>query len=173
MKYSYIIKIITSILLLSNISYAAGTGYALSEKEEAALELGKQMAFELAKKLNESGDPQKLEALNLMTEMSLIQAFLVSRTLVVPVSHCQKTPQGEELKKSYDQWINVAKDDLRNGYEVIKNGYHGKSYDEMNKGTIEKIMQLESEYSDLDEDELVEKCTEVGKMISSFMYGYE
>ncbi|WP_413663584.1 hypothetical protein ACG1BZ_21345 [Microbulbifer sp. CNSA002] len=162
------------LLLISSVSVASDKGeYMLSEKELAVLKVGKSVAEELAKKLQNSGDPKKIEALDLMNQMALIKQFLVSRTMTVPVAHCMSVEGGENLKKLYDQWIDTAKDDIRNGYEIIKDGFQGMSYEEMDKGTIAKIEELESKYSSYSEDELKSECVKNKKSISVFLAGYE
>ncbi len=173
MKSIVAVAIFSAGLLLSGMSNAADSEYALSEDEAAALKLGRALASKLARTLAESGDPEKLAALDKMNELALIRSFLVSKTLVVPVSHCQRTDSGDDIQAMFDDWIERAKDDLRNGYEIIKDGYEGLTYDEMNQGTIDKISELEAEYSSLAEADLVEQCAKVRDMIAVFLHGYE
>ncbi|WP_444957069.1 hypothetical protein [Microbulbifer sp. ZKSA002] len=168
-----VIKVLL-LLIISSVSVASEKGeYVLSEKELAALKVGRSVAKELANKLQNSGDPEKIETLGLINQMALIKQFLVSRTMTVPVAHCMNIEGGEDLKKLYDQWIDAAKDDIRNGYEVIKDGFQGMSYEEMDKGTIDKIEELENKYSSYSEDELKSICIKNKKIISVFLAGYE
>ena len=161
-------------MMISISSVASDKGeYMLSDKELAVLKVGKNLAEELANKIQNSGDPKKLESLELMNQMALIKQFFVSRTMTVPVAYCIEVEGGSDLKNLYDEWINLAKSDIRNGYEIIKDGFRGMSYEQMDAGTINKIEELEAKFSDYSKDELKEECVKIQSVITTFLADYK
>ena len=145
----------------------------LSDAELAALYKNRLIGKALADRIKASGSAEKLEAMELMHEMAAIKTYLLSKTLEVVVGHCSRVAEGVELKSLYDRWIDLAENELRRGYNTIKDGYQGLTSKEINQSTSEKARELDVRYSEMNNQQLAEECLRYQKVIEMFVRDYD
>ena len=167
-------KIVHSLLVFSLLSisfnvYSQENSQMPNNKNKDFLERGK----ELSKEMKGSDDPEKREFINKYEKLSKIKTYSTSKTLAVVVDNCARVKQGQALKQDFDKWMSLAKNDIHAGYEIIKDGFEDRTYEEIDASITKKVAELENKYSDMDETTLIKECKKFKTIIAFHMSSYQ
>lgn len=100
---------------------------------------------------------------------SLVEWYLISRTIAVVVEQCCKVTEGEQLKSLYFDWIDLAKAELKSGAELMKAGFGEYSFEQLEYAVCENVNSVEQKFSCLGPEQLAKECELATLLLNSFI----
>jgi len=145
----------------------------LTDQEKAYVQCSIDFAEHLFERIEKRCEPEDVELISKLKQVGKLTSYSLSKTLSVVVWHCRNVTGGKNLEERFDRWLFLAEIDIITGHQIMKEGFKGRSFDEMNASTLKKMNELDESYSNMSDEELSDQCEKYTALVSQYIYRYE
>jgi len=145
----------------------------LTDKEKAYVQCSIDFAEHLFDRIEKRCEPEAVELISKLKQVGKLTSYALSKTLSVVVWHCREVKGGKNLEDLFEKWLFLAEIDIITGHQIMKEGFEGHSFDEMNASTMKKMNELDESYSNMSDKELSDQCEKYTALVSQYIDRYE
>ena len=145
----------------------------LTEKEKVYVQTSIDFADHLFARIEKRRKPEDVELISKLKQTGKLMSYTLSKTLSVVVWHCRDATGGKNLENLFDKWLCLAETDIITGHQIMKEGFKGRSFSEMNASTLKKMNELEEAYKKMNGKELSAQCERYTALLNQYIERYE
>ena len=144
----------------------------LSDAEKQGLVYSRQFVERIFAEIPQLSCPEMDTILDKFDQVNKIKSYALSKTISVVVGNCARVSEGAALAEKFDEWVHLAQNDIAVGYGIIEQGFMGNSFEKINGSTVRKMIELESEYAAMTDEQLRKKCYEYEGLLDVYISEY-
>ena len=145
----------------------------LTDKEKAYVQCSIDFAEHLFARIEKRCEPEDVELISNLKQAGKLTGYALSKTLSVVVWHCRSAKGGKNLEDLFERWLFLAENDIITGHEIMKKGFKGRSYADMNASTLKKMNELDETFKKMKGKELSEQCEKYTALVHQYIDRYE